>query len=92
MECEPPNNRLNRFVGTLTVDNNLLALDNDSLLLRVSHCCLLDFNPNCCCFVTLEILQIIHICNNPNYNVITYWVVIIMVQVHCIGFVICHQE
>ena len=42
IECEPPNNRLNKFVGTLhwkrDEDEELknYALDNDKLLLRVS--------------------------------------------------------
>ncbi|XP_048825243.1 probable phospholipid-transporting ATPase IM isoform X2 [Brienomyrus brachyistius] len=32
--CEPPNNKLDRFVGTLTWKNNKYSLDNEKLLLR----------------------------------------------------------
>ncbi|XP_068613709.1 probable phospholipid-transporting ATPase IM [Brachionichthys hirsutus] len=32
--CEPPNNRLDKFKGTLTVDGQTYSLDNDKVLLR----------------------------------------------------------
>ncbi|KAM9323033.1 phospholipid-transporting ATPase FetA-like [Pholidichthys leucotaenia] len=34
VRCEPPNNRLDKFKGTLTVNGQTYALDNDKLLLR----------------------------------------------------------
>ncbi|XP_029024237.1 phospholipid-transporting ATPase ID [Betta splendens] len=34
VRCEPPNNRLDKFKGTLTVDGQTFALDNDKVLLR----------------------------------------------------------
>ncbi|KAA0703813.1 Phospholipid-transporting ATPase ID [Triplophysa tibetana] len=34
VHCEPPNNRLDRFTGTLTVSGETLALDNERILLR----------------------------------------------------------
>ncbi|KAK3887894.1 hypothetical protein Pcinc_008044 [Petrolisthes cinctipes] len=34
VECELPNNQLNKFVGTLHMNNNALPLDNDKILLR----------------------------------------------------------
>ena len=36
VECEPPNNRLHKFVGTLTWNNEQYSIDNDKVLLRVS--------------------------------------------------------
>lgn len=35
VECEPPNNRLHKFVGTLTWNEEQYSLDNDKVLLRV---------------------------------------------------------
>lgn len=32
--CEPPNNRLDRFTGTLTYSGQKYALDNEKILLR----------------------------------------------------------
>lgn len=32
--CEPPNNRLSKFEGTLTCDNERYSIDNDKILLR----------------------------------------------------------
>ena len=45
VECEPPNNRLNKFFGTLTIRDEeqpeetatQYSLDNDKILLRVSY-------------------------------------------------------
>lgn len=34
VRCEPPNNRLDKFKGTLAVDEDTFALDNDKVLLR----------------------------------------------------------
>lgn len=34
VECEPPNNRLHKFVGTLNWNDNTYALDNDKIVLR----------------------------------------------------------
>uniref|UniRef100_A0A8C5AT55 Phospholipid-transporting ATPase n=1 Tax=Gadus morhua TaxID=8049 RepID=A0A8C5AT55_GADMO len=34
VRCEPPNNRLDKFKGTLTVNGQTYALDNDKVLLR----------------------------------------------------------
>ena len=34
VRCEPPNNRLDKFKGTLTVQGQTHALDNDKVLLR----------------------------------------------------------
>ncbi|XP_037121216.1 phospholipid-transporting ATPase ID-like [Syngnathus acus] len=34
IKCEPPNNRLEIFKGTLTVDGQMYSLDNDRMLLR----------------------------------------------------------
>ncbi|XP_041666253.1 phospholipid-transporting ATPase ID-like [Cheilinus undulatus] len=34
LRCEPPNNRLDKFRGTLTVHDQTYALDNDKMLLR----------------------------------------------------------
>ncbi|XP_061553466.1 phospholipid-transporting ATPase ID-like isoform X4 [Phycodurus eques] len=34
VRCEPPNNRLDKFNGTLTVDGHTYSLDNDKVLLR----------------------------------------------------------
>ncbi|XP_061836889.2 phospholipid-transporting ATPase ID-like isoform X2 [Nerophis lumbriciformis] len=34
VRCEPPNNRLDKFKGTLTVDGQMYSLDNDKVLLR----------------------------------------------------------
>lgn len=34
VHCEPPNNRLDKFTGTLTVAGDTLALDNERILLR----------------------------------------------------------
>ncbi|KAM9338399.1 phospholipid-transporting ATPase ID-like [Symphorus nematophorus] len=34
VRCEPPNNRLDKFKGTLAVDGQTYALDNDKMLLR----------------------------------------------------------
>nr|XP_049593785.1 probable phospholipid-transporting ATPase IM isoform X5 [Syngnathus scovelli] len=34
IKCEPPNNRLEIFKGTLTVDGQMYSLDNDRVLLR----------------------------------------------------------
>lgn len=34
VECEPPNNRLHKFVGTLKWKKNTYSLDNDKILLR----------------------------------------------------------
>lgn len=34
IHCEPPNNQLNKFDGTLTLDGNTHSLDNDKILLR----------------------------------------------------------
>uniref|UniRef100_A0A3P9MY19 Phospholipid-transporting ATPase n=1 Tax=Poecilia reticulata TaxID=8081 RepID=A0A3P9MY19_POERE len=34
VRCEPPNNRLDKFKGTLTVDGQQHGLDNDKILLR----------------------------------------------------------
>uniref|UniRef100_A0A8C5HY76 Phospholipid-transporting ATPase n=1 Tax=Gouania willdenowi TaxID=441366 RepID=A0A8C5HY76_GOUWI len=34
VRCEPPNNRLDKFKGALTVNQNTFSLDNDKLLLR----------------------------------------------------------
>uniref|UniRef100_A0A673B9K0 Phospholipid-transporting ATPase n=1 Tax=Sphaeramia orbicularis TaxID=375764 RepID=A0A673B9K0_9TELE len=34
VRCEPPNNRLDKFKGTLTVNGEVYALDNDKVLLR----------------------------------------------------------
>ncbi|CAL8317992.1 unnamed protein product, partial [Lota lota] len=34
VRCEPPNNRLDKFKGTLTVHGQTYALDNDKVLLR----------------------------------------------------------
>ena len=36
IECEPPNNRLNKFIGTLTWNEKKYSLDNEKILLRVS--------------------------------------------------------
>ena len=46
VECEPPNNRLHKFIGTLRmneqgdsgtgIEENDYSLDNDKILLRVS--------------------------------------------------------
>ena len=36
VECEPPNNRLHKFVGTLTWNDKQYSIDNDKVLLRVS--------------------------------------------------------
>ena len=41
VECEKPNNRLHKFVGSLTWNNEKMSLDNDQILLRVS-----DYNNN----------------------------------------------
>ncbi|XP_045128293.1 phospholipid-transporting ATPase ID-like isoform X3 [Portunus trituberculatus] len=34
VRCEPPNNQLNKFEGTLTLNGNTHSLDNDKILLR----------------------------------------------------------
>ncbi|XP_075885168.1 phospholipid-transporting ATPase ID-like [Nelusetta ayraudi] len=34
VRCEPPNNRLDKFQGTLNLDDQMVALDNDKILLR----------------------------------------------------------
>lgn len=34
VRCEPPNDRLDRFQGTLLVDGQTFALDNEQVLLR----------------------------------------------------------
>ncbi|CAJ1071258.1 phospholipid-transporting ATPase ID-like [Xyrichtys novacula] len=34
VRCEPPNNRLDKFKGTLSLDGHLHSLDNDKVLLR----------------------------------------------------------
>ncbi|XP_056146769.1 probable phospholipid-transporting ATPase IM [Lampris incognitus] len=34
VHCEPPNNRLDKFKGNLTVNGQMYALDNDKVLLR----------------------------------------------------------
>ncbi|KAK4292264.1 hypothetical protein Pmani_034959 [Petrolisthes manimaculis] len=34
VRCEPPNNQLNKFDGTLYMNDNALPLDNDKILLR----------------------------------------------------------
>ncbi|XP_005729387.1 phospholipid-transporting ATPase ID-like [Pundamilia nyererei] len=34
VRCEPPNNRLDKFKGTLTMNDDIYALDNDKMLLR----------------------------------------------------------
>uniref|UniRef100_A0A8D3CCJ6 Phospholipid-transporting ATPase n=1 Tax=Scophthalmus maximus TaxID=52904 RepID=A0A8D3CCJ6_SCOMX len=34
VRCEPPNNRLDRFAGTLTCDGQKYSLDNEKILLR----------------------------------------------------------
>ena len=34
IECEPPNNRLNKFIGTLHWNEKDYALDNDKIVLR----------------------------------------------------------
>ncbi|XP_076614179.1 phospholipid-transporting ATPase ID [Chaetodon auriga] len=34
VRCEPPNNRLDKFKGTLTMNGQVYALDNDKVLLR----------------------------------------------------------
>ncbi|KAM9735524.1 phospholipid-transporting ATPase ID-like [Menidia menidia] len=34
VRCEPPNNRLDKFKGTLTLDGEVHSLDNDKVLLR----------------------------------------------------------
>ena len=34
IECEPPNNRLHKFVGTLQWKENVYPLDNDKIILR----------------------------------------------------------
>lgn len=34
VRCEPPNNRLDKFKGTLSVNGQTYALDNDKVLLR----------------------------------------------------------
>uniref|UniRef100_A0AAQ5YYW7 Phospholipid-transporting ATPase n=1 Tax=Amphiprion ocellaris TaxID=80972 RepID=A0AAQ5YYW7_AMPOC len=34
VRCEPPNNRLDKFKGTLTLDQQVSSLDNDKVLLR----------------------------------------------------------
>uniref|UniRef100_A0A3Q1HA55 Phospholipid-transporting ATPase n=1 Tax=Anabas testudineus TaxID=64144 RepID=A0A3Q1HA55_ANATE len=34
LRCEPPNNRLDKFKGSLTLDGQTYALDNDKVLLR----------------------------------------------------------
>ncbi|XP_038153492.1 phospholipid-transporting ATPase ID-like [Cyprinodon tularosa] len=34
VRCEPPNNRLDKFKGTLTIDGQQYGLDNDKILLR----------------------------------------------------------
>lgn len=34
VECEPPNNRLHKFVGKLTWKKNTYSIDNDKILLR----------------------------------------------------------
>lgn len=47
IECEPPNNRLHKFVGVLTMKDDEQSedtgekypLDNDKILLRVSFFC-----------------------------------------------------
>lgn len=33
--CEPPNNRLHKFVGTLEWSDKQYSLDNDKIVLRV---------------------------------------------------------
>ena len=38
VECEAPNNRLHKFVGTLHYKDEKYSLDNDQILLRVSYC------------------------------------------------------
>ena len=46
VECEPPNNRLHKFVGTISMNEDgqpdgpekEYSLDNDKILLRVSPC------------------------------------------------------
>ncbi len=35
IECEAPNNRLHKFVGTLDWKGHVYSLDNDNILLRV---------------------------------------------------------
>ena len=35
IECEPPNNRLHKFVGTLDWKGKVYPLDNENILLRV---------------------------------------------------------
>lgn len=39
--CEPPNNRLHKFVGSLAWNDDKYSLDNDRLVLRVSLTCYL---------------------------------------------------
>nr|XP_046231963.1 probable phospholipid-transporting ATPase IM [Scatophagus argus] len=34
VRCEPPNNRLDKFKGTLSLDGQMYSLDNDKVLLR----------------------------------------------------------
>ena len=34
IECEPPNNRLHKFVGTLHWNNQDYPIDNDKIILR----------------------------------------------------------
>lgn len=34
VRCEPPNNRLDKFRGTLSLDGQTYSLDNDKVLLR----------------------------------------------------------
>lgn len=34
VRCEPPNNRLDKFTGTLTFQGQKYALDNEKILLR----------------------------------------------------------
>lgn len=34
VRCEPPNNRLDKFKGTLSLNEQTYALDNDKVLLR----------------------------------------------------------
>lgn len=41
VECEPPNNRLHKFVGKLMWNETQYSLDNDNILLRVSYIILL---------------------------------------------------
>ncbi len=36
VECEPPNNRLSKFVGTMTWSDEQFSIDNEKIVLRVS--------------------------------------------------------